>query len=247
MISQLFSYSKFKTILFEINFYFKNFHKITFIDFFNAECYSLSMIDFLFRAYCFDKNGKLNYDRASKFFGYTKNDLYFLSNNNFEYLDSPTLMSGVQVGFHPTSKSPMFFAPWVLQTCYHSQKDLHYIRQLITNHPDAPKWSTYEYFIMNSNGKILYKNCDISQTIDESGIIHLKTENGELNHFVYPAERKKYNYKSYFCYGRSLESLNSHIKSLHDKKIIKLPKQFKKGIKKTPEHPLNCEAEKEKQ
>ena len=205
------------------------------------------MKDFLFRAYCFDKNGKINYDRASKYFGFSKSDLYFMSHNDFEYLDSPTLMAGVQVGYHPTSKSPMFFAPWFLQTCYHSQKDLQHIRDLISNRPDSPKWSTYEYFIMASNGKILYKNCDISQTIDENGIIHLKTEESSLNHFIYPAERKKYNYKRYFCYGRDLNDLNSHIKSLHEKKIIKLPKQFKKGIPKTPEHSLNNEDAKEKQ
>ena len=138
------------------------------------------MKDFLFRAFCFDKNGKMNYDRASKFLGYTKNDLYFMSHNDFEYLDTPTLMSGVMVGFHPTSTSPIFFAPWFFQTCYHSQKDLKYIRDIIINRPDAPKWATYEYFIMNADGKILYKNCDITQTVDENNVIHLKTKGRTL-------------------------------------------------------------------
>ena len=205
------------------------------------------MINFLFRAYCFDKNGKMNYDRASKFFGYTKSDLHLIFKNDFKYLDAPTLMSGVQVGYHPTSNSPIFFAPWVLRTCYHSKEDLTYIRNLICGKPDSPSWATYDFFIMDASGKILYKNCDITQTIDENGVIHLKNEKHDLNHLVYPAERKKYSYKKVFCYGSTFQSLNSHIKSLSDKKIINVPKHFKKGFSKTPESPLTSQTYIEKE
>ena len=205
------------------------------------------MKDFLFRAFCYDKNGKFNYDRASKFMGYTKSDLYFMCNNHFEYLDTPTLMSGVFVGFHPTSKSPIFFAPWHLITCHHSKEDLTYLRHLINGRPGSPSWATYEYFVMDASGNILYKNCNISQTIDENGVFHLKTENGDLNHYVYPVDRKKYGYKKHFCYGSTHKSLNSHIRSLAEKKFIKVPKHFKKGFSKTPEHPFGESQSFEKQ
>ncbi len=209
------------------------------IDFFHKKCYYSHMRNLLFRAYCFDKDGKLNYDRASKVLGYTKSDLRLILKNDFKFIDSSDLMAGLQVGYHPTSKSPIFFAPWILQTCYHSKEDLKYMRDLICRRPDAPSWATYDFFIMNTEGKILYQNCDISQTIDKNGIIHLKTKDGDLNHLVYPAERKKYPYKKFYCYGSTFQSLNSHIKSLSEKKIIRLPKHFKKGFSKTSETPLN--------
>jgi hypothetical protein len=148
-------------------------------------------------------------------------------------------MSGVQVGYHPTSKSPMFFAPWIMQTCYHSKEDLHYMRELILGRPNSPPWATYEYFIMNADGQILYSNCDIKHSIDENGVIHLKSQDNNLDHYVYPANRKKYNYKKVYCYGSTYKSLNSHIVSLSEKKIITPPKHFKKGFSKTSETPLN--------
>lgn len=219
----------------------------SYIDFSKHKCYSFCMRDFIFRAYCFDKNGKFNCDRASKFLGYTKSDLRLILKNDFKFIDSPDLMAGLQVGYHPTSKSPIFFAPWILKTCYHSKEDLKYMRDLICRRPDAPSWATYDFFIMNAEGKILYKNCDISQTIDENGIIHLKTKDGDLNHLVYPAERKKYPYKKFYCYGSTFQSLNSHIKSLSEKRIIRLPKHFKKGFSKTSESPLTSQTYIEKE
>lgn len=207
------------------------------------------MKDFLFRAYCFNRNGKLNYDRASKLMGYTKSDFIFMMKHDFPHIDYNDLMTGVYVGYHPTSKSPIYFAPWQLHTCYHSKDDLNFMGRLIWEKKNEPSWSTYEYFIMDTNGKILYKtfDLDITQTIDENGVIHLKTPDGSLNEFVYPVDRKKYTYKKYFCYGRSLQSLNSHINSLYEKKYINKPRNFKKGFLKTPEHPLGEPSDLEKQ
>ena len=183
-----------------------------------------------FSHFCYDKNGKLNYDRASKYLGISKNDLYFMLSQSFEYLSASTLMSGVMVGFHPTSKNSIFQSPWILRTCHHSQEDLQYMRRIISNHPHAPDWSTYDYFIMDTSGVILYKNCHIDQSIDNNGVIHLQTKDSDLNHFIYPADRKKYPYKKHFCYGRTYQSLNSHIEDLSSKKIITTPKHFKHGF-----------------
>lgn len=205
------------------------------------------MNDILFKWYCYNRDGSINYDRLSRLVGLTKSDLIFQAKNNFNLIDSASLMSGVFVGYHPTSKSPMFFAPWDMRTCYHSNDDLKRIYGLATNNFPVPDWSTYDYFIMDASGKILYTNCAISQTIDENGVVHLQTDDYSLNHFVYPAERRKFNYKHYFCYGCSLEELNKHIKDFTECKIIKKPKNFQKGFSKTAEKTLNHHSLLEKQ
>ena len=196
----------------------------------------------------YNKDGSMNYERASKYFGLTQSDLHFYYKGRFDLIDSVTLLSGVFVGYHPTSKNPMFYAPWDMKTCYHSSDDLKLIYGLATNHHCVPDWSTYDYFIMDANGKILFSNCEISQTIDENGIIHLKSKIGyDLDHYIYPAERKKYGYKSYYAYGRSLNDLNQHIEMLLERKVIKKPKDFKRGFSKTTETPLNSNAPFERQ
>lgn len=207
------------------------------------------MKDFLFRAFCYDKNGKFNYDRASKFMGYTKSDLIFLCKNSSHIIEQHKLMTGVFVGFHPTSKSPIFFAPWQLRTCYHSKEDLEYIERTVWGKPDAPSWATYEYFIMDACGNILFKTPKLKfdQTIDENGVIHLKSDEGDFNYYIYPVDRKKYAYKKHFCYGSTYKSLNAHITTLAEKKFIKPPKHFKKGFSKTPEHPFGESQSFEKQ
>ncbi|MBQ7917479.1 MAG: hypothetical protein IJ310_01530 [Clostridia bacterium] len=92
----------------------------------------------LFRAYCFDKKGNMRYDRASKWMGLTPSDLYFWHKGHFDLINTATLMSGVFVGYRPTSKSPIFYAPWRFDTCYHSNEDLRRIREIVTkkNTPD---------------------------------------------------------------------------------------------------------------
>ena len=192
----------------------------------------------IFKRYHFNKDGSINYERSSKSLGMTQSDLYYLHKGNFEYIDSATLMSGVLVGYHPTSKNPMFFAPWMMETCYHSKDNLRYIRNVITGN-GTPSWETYDYFIMDASGKILFKNFDLTTKIDENGVIHLSTDDCSLNAMVYPAPRTKYPYKHYFCYGRDLNDLNKHIRMVADKKITKLPKHFKKGFTKTPLHSIN--------
>ena len=190
--------------------------------------------------YHLNKDGSINYERTSKSLGMTQSDLYFLHKGRFDYIDAPTLMAGVFVGYHPTSTSPIFFAPWMMETCFHSNKDLRRIREIITRE-NTPHWSTYDYFIMDCNGKILYKNFDMQSTIDENGVIHLTSSDYSLNDMVYPATRKKYPYKYFYCYGRTFDSLNKHIKDVADAKIIKLPKHFKKGFSKTPCHPFDTQ------
>ena len=91
---------------------------------------------------------------------------------------------------------------------------------------------------MNSEGKILSSNLNIEQSIDENGIIHLKSDDLSLNHLVYPAERKQYSYKKHFCYGKNFNDLNSHIKALVEKKVISKPKDFKKGFSQTTQTPI---------
>lgn len=187
------------------------------------------MGDKFFRWYCYNKDGSMNYERASKFFGLSKSDLIFFRKIETYPIEKTTLMSGVFVGYHPTSENPVFFAPWNLKTCYHSKKDLSFIQKLIYGVPE-PIGETYDYFIMDAEGKMLFKNCNISQTINENGVIHLKFEDENLDYFVYPAERKGISYKSYYCYGNSFEALNSHIKDLIKEKIILKPKDFHKGF-----------------
>ena len=195
----------------------------------------------------YNKDGSMNYERASKYFGLTQSDLHFYFKGRFDLIDSVTLLSGVFVGYHPTSKNPMFYAPWMMKTCYHSSDDLKYIYGLATNHHSVPDWSTYDYFIMDANGKILFSNFKVSRAIDENGILHLKSDEHELNHFVYPAQRKKHGYKTYYAYGRSLNDVNHHIEMLLERKVVKKPKDFKRGFSKTTETPLNSNAPFERQ
>ena len=188
----------------------------------------------LFRAYCYNKDGTMNYERASKYFGLTKSDLHFWRNGHFSLIDTPTLMSGVMVGYRPTSNNPMFYAPWMMQTCYHSNDDLKRIYDIVTRR-NTPDWSTYDYFIMDCNGRMIYRNFDLKESIDENGVIHLLSPDHDLNALVYPAERKKYPYKHFYCYGRGFKELNNHIRDVADAKIIKTPKDFKKGFEQTAE------------
>jgi len=203
--------------------------KCFFIDFFVVKCYSIFMGDKLFRWYCYNKDGSMNYERASKFFGLSKSDLIFLKKTETCPIEKTTLMSGVFVGYHPTSENPIFFAPWNLKTCYHSKKDLSFIQKLIFGVPETI-WDTYDYFIMDANGKMLFKNCNISQTINENGVIHLKFEDENLDYFVYPAQRKDFSYKNIYCFGNSYKNLNLFIKELIKAKIILKPRNFNKGF-----------------
>ena len=196
------------------------------------------MKDLLFRWYCFNKDGSINYDRLSKFTGVSKSDLIFSKKSRSTFLNNSDFMIGLFVGYHATSKNPMFFSSWNLKTCYHSTEDMRFINNLITRANNTPEWATYDYFIMDSTGNILYSNLNISQTIDENGIIHLKSEDYSLDHLVYPAEKKQYSYKKHFCYGRNLNDLNSFIKRLIERKIISKPKDFKKGFSQTTQTPI---------
>ena len=183
----------------------------------------------LFRAYCFDKKGNMRYDRASKWMGLTPSDLYFWHKGHFDLINTATLMSGVFVGYRPTSKSPIFYAPWRFDTCYHSNEDLRRIREIVTK-KNTPDWATYDYFIMDASGRILFRNFELEKTIDDNGVIHLSSPEHDLDDLVYPAERRKYSYKHHFCYGRGFKELNRHIIGMADSKIIKTPKNFKRGF-----------------
>lgn len=184
------------------------------------------------KSYYYDKNGKINYEKASKHFGLSKSDLQFFHKGHFSLIDTPTLMTGVLVGYRPTSNNPMFYSPWRMQTCYHSNDDLSRIYGIITG-SSYPAWSTYDYFIMDSSGKVIYTNFKMNQQIDENGVIHLTAPEHGLDNVVYPAERRKYGYKCYYCYGKDMKSLNEQIKYVADAKVIKLPKHFKRGFVKT--------------
>ena len=183
----------------------------------------------LFKSNYYNKDGTMNYDRASKFFGLSKSDLQFFHKGHFPFIDAPTLMSGVMVAYRPTSTNPMFHSSWIMKTCYHSNSDLKYINDIITKQ-NVPEWATYDYFIMDASGRILYKNCDVKKTVDENGVIHLDSDEHQLNHVVYPAERKKYTYKHYYCCGKDMRDLNEQIKELTNSKIIVKPSHFKRGF-----------------
>lgn len=192
----------------------------------------------IFRPNFYNKDGTFNYESASKFLGMTQSDLYFSRNGNFSLINSNDLMSGVLASIKYTSKSPIFHSTWSMNTCYHSDEDLKFLRRLVRKPSEIPDWSTYDYFIMNSSGKILHSNCEISQTIDENGVFHLVSENQDLNLLVYPAKRRKYAYKHYFCYGKDFDDLNKHIAMMISSKRISVPKNFKNGFSKTTEYPL---------
>lgn len=200
----------------------------------------------IFKRYYFNKDGSIDYKRSSKALGMTESDLYFMHKGHPDYIDTARLIGGVFVGYHPTSKSPMFFAPWMMETCHHSNKDMKHIVDVITGR-HVPDWSTYDYFIMDSTGRILFKNCDVSSAIDENGVIHLSSTDRSLDYAVYPAPRKKYPYKCFFCYGKGFDELNRHINMTIDANIIKKPKNFKKGFTKTPLHPVGRQSYLEKQ
>ena len=180
----------------------------------------------------YNKDGTMNYEKASRHFGLSKSDLQFFHKGHFSLIDTPTLMTGVFVGYRPTSNNPIFHSPWRMQTCYHSNEDLSRIYGIVTG-SSYPAWSTYDYFIMDSSGKMLYKNFKIEQTVDENGVIHLVSPEHGLDNVVYPAERRKYGYKCYYCYGKDMKSLNDQIKYIANAKVIKTPKHFKKGFVKT--------------
>ena len=187
----------------------------------------------------YNKDGSINYDRASKQLNISKNDLVFWHKKNFSLIDTPTLMSGVLVAYRPTSNNPLFYAPWIMKTCFHSNKDLGYIYRVVTRPAYVPDHETYDYFIMDASGKILFKNFELDKNIDKNGIIHLSSPNHDLDNLVYPAQNRQFAYKHIFCYGRSIDELNDHLKSLTSAKIIKKPKDFKKGFTITDENNLD--------
>ena len=197
--------------------------------------YNLVMKFSLYRAFCYNKNGTMNYERASKWFGLSPSDLRFWNKGHFSLIDTPTLMSGVFVCYRPTSKNPMFYAPWVQKTCFHSNDDLNYIYRLVNRPGFVPDWATYDYFIMDSTGRVLFRNFEFDKSIDENGVIHLSSPEHDLDDLVYPAEGKKYAYKHQFCYGRGFKELNNHVRMMADAKVIRTPKHFKKGFEQVEE------------
>ena len=54
----------------------------------------------------------------------------------------------------------------------------------------------------------------LDKDIDKNGIIRLSSPNHDLDNLVYPAQNRQFAYKHIFCYGRSIDELNDHLKSL---------------------------------
>ena len=127
----------------------------------------------------FNKDGSVNYTRASKTWGIDKNDLYFYFNPDFNLVDPASLVGGVFVAYRLSSQNSLFYSTWKQMTCYHSKDDLVLLHNLITR-PREPNWATYDYLIMDSAGKILDKNFSIDQTVDENGIITAHKECNEI-------------------------------------------------------------------
>ena len=173
------------------------------------------------------------YGRAGKDTNVEKSDLYFLQKRDFDIIEPTELMTGVFVGYRPTSNNSMFYAPWMMQTCYHSDDDLKHIYKLVKRSADMPDWITYDYFIMNASGKILLKNFDFDTSVDQNGVIRLSSPEHNLKFYVYPAEKRNYSYKTHFCYGDDFDELNQHIKEMVSAKIVQVPKNFKKGFSET--------------
>lgn len=186
----------------------------------------------LFRTYSFDKKVDMRHNYTGKQMNLSPSDLCFLHKGHFDLIDTATLMSGVFVCYRSTSNNPGFYAPWIKKTCFHSNNDMSYIYRLVKRPGNIPDWATYDYFIMDASGKILFKNIEIDKTIDKNGVIHLSSPEHDLDELVYPAERKKYSYKHHFCHGREFKELNRQIVGMVDSKIIKTPKNFKKGFSK---------------
>ncbi len=187
----------------------------------------------LLKPHYLNKDGSINYNRASKSLNMSQNDLYFFHKGHFDLIDSATLMTGVLVACRPTSQNPLFYAPWNLKTCYHSNKDLVYIYNLVMKPAYIPDYETYDYFIMDASGRVLYKNFDFDKTINKNGVIHFSSPQHDLDKLVYPTTKTNYHYKHYFCYGRTIDELNEHIKDMARAKLIKRPKHFKKGFSQT--------------
>ena len=157
--------------------------------------------------------------------GLSKSDFSFLLNPSFTLIDSTTLISGVLTGYRPISKNTIFYAPWTLKTCHNTQQDLTYLYSLINN--KKLNGAAFEYFIMDAFGNILYSNCEISNVVDNHGIIHVSTHDSSLDQFIYPAPLKECNYKFYYCHGKTPNGLNAQINQLYDQRIIEKPSLLK--------------------
>ena len=191
-----------------------------------------------FKPYPTSKNPQVNHERKMCLPGKYKNDLSFFTKNNYTPINKTSLMNGILVGYRLTSPTSMFDSSWTMQTCYHSQEEQKLISDLIYRSIDLPASNSYDFFIMDGFGNILFTNCLISKTIDENGIFHLSSQEKKLDYFIYPAPRKKFGYKLYYCCGETFEELNNHINLLIDKKLISKPKNFKKGFTQTQESTL---------
>lgn len=175
------------------------------------------------------------FEQKCKLWGMSRNDLLFYAKNNYTPISKIDLITGVLVGFRGTSTQPRFFSPWRLLTYNHSEDELNHMHALINNTLDVPAGSSYDYFIMDVFGNILHSNCDITTTKDDNEIIHLKSKNHGLDQLIYPAAKKKFKYKYYYCCGDNIQELNNHINALAEKNIIAKPKNFKKGFNQTQE------------
>ena len=181
----------------------------------------------------------INYKRLSRSTRMAYSDLVFFHGNHYIPINKLTLITGVLVGFRSTSNHRIFYSPWKTETCHHSEKDIQYMYKLINHTLEMPSEMLYDYFIMDVFGNILFSNCEITSTIDENEIIHLTSNETELNKLIYPVQFKKYKYKCFYCCASSLEDLNNSVKNLVETGLVVKPKNFKKTFSLEPSNNTN--------
>lgn len=184
----------------------------------------------IFKCFFTNKNNSIKHERLNRFSKFQKQDLTFVSKQAPTPIDQFALVEGVCVGLCPKSNDSLYLPVWNIRTCNYSDKDIVYINNLIHNWYGASEFSSYDFFVINSQGKVLSANCVFDTSIDKNGTIHLENKAHKLDHYIYPADRKDYPLKKYYCFGRSLDELNKDLINFSKQNVITLPRNFKKEI-----------------
>ena len=187
------------------------------------------MRDLLFDKLHIGKDGKVDFERLGKITGLSKADLVFFIKGDFDFVDRASMVSGVFIGKRSIVPNGIFPQRWDLRTCHNKPEDLSYVSKLVANHGNDFN-RPYEYFVMDSAGRIVLSNCAVSTTTNEQDVIHLTAKDESLDEYVYPTQLKQRSYKCYYCHDESMDGLNEQIKTYASQKYIVKPEQFGKGF-----------------
>ena len=87
-----------------------------------------------------------------------------------------------------------------------------------------------DYVAISRDGEILKTNFDAVVTTDSHGVMKITAKSKpDLRHFVLPADSSSKNGRVFFINGENLKELNKSADRVVLNKIIKKPKNYKKG------------------